>query len=51
MFNEEAYWVGLLYPGYKVNVNGATFANSPSLGVGVIIRDSTGHVTTQIHGT
>ena len=42
--DEETQWVALLSPGYKVNVDSATFTNSQSFRVGVIIWDIVGRV-------
>ena len=42
--DEETQWVALLSPGYKVNVNSATFTNSQSFRGGVIIWDIVGRV-------
>lgn len=44
MSNEATYWVASLSPGYKVNVDSATFTNSQSSRMRVIIQDIVGQV-------
>ena len=44
MSDEATHWVASLSPGYKVNVDSATFTNSQSSRIGVIIWDIVGQV-------
>ena len=44
VFDEATHWVAALIPGYKVNVDNATFTNSQSSGMGVITRNTVGQV-------
>lgn len=43
---KEATWIPPGPPWYKINVDGATFSITHYFGIGVVIRDNAGRVTT-----